>query len=215
MLRLFITDDHEIFVKGLAKLLVFEQGFTMVGYALSGQELLEKLPVTAIDVLLLDVQLPDMDAEDLIKAIRRNYPDLKIIYLTLLRGTRYVHKLQKYHIQGYILKNAPVEELISAIHIVAQGKTYFSKEIDIAGHEEDHKSTIIVDESKVEEILTKREIEVLKMVCHEYSSADIAAKLFLSVSTVDTHRKNIMIKLGVNNTVGLVKYALSNNLINN
>ena len=205
MLRLFITDDHEIFVESLSMLLSGIEGIEVVGTAQNGLETLKKIEDEAIDI----------DAEDLIKEIRKNYPDLKIIYLTLLRGTRYVHKLQKYNIQGYVLKNAPVEELIAAINTVAEGKTYFSREIDIAGHEEDHKSTIIVNESKVDEILTRREIEVLKMVCHEYSSADIAAKLFLSVSTVDTHRKNIMIKLGVNNTVGLVKYALSNNLINN
>jgi DNA-binding NarL/FixJ family response regulator len=171
------------------------------------------LPKLDIDILLLDVQLPDAEPEELIQQIRTIKPSLKIIYLTLMRGTRFIHRLMKFDIQGYILKSASFEELVQAIETVAKGGTFYSKDVDITVKDDDHRQTLIVDDKKIGEILTKREIEILKLVCKEYSNSEIAEKLFLSVGTVETHRKNLIAKLGVNNTVGLVKYALKNNLI--
>ena len=201
-----------MYLEGLTLLLRRKNDIIITGTAANGKELLARLPSLHEDILLLDVQLPDMDEETLLKEIRAINPSQKIIYLTLMRGTRFIHKLMKHGIQGYILKNAPLEELYEAIKIVYEGGTYFSKEIDIIS-DNDFRSTLTVDESKVNQILSKREIEVLKLVCKEYSNSDIAEKLFLSVSTVETHRKNLIAKLGVHNTVGLVKYALKNNLI--
>jgi DNA-binding NarL/FixJ family response regulator len=212
MMNLFITEDQEMYLEGLTLLLRRKNDISITGTAANGNELLARLPSLHDDILLLDVHLPDMDEETLLKEIRAVNPSQKIIYLTLMRGTRFIHKLMKHSIQGYVLKNAPLEELYEAIKIVYEGGTYFSKEIDIIS-DNDFRSTITVDESKVNQILSKREIEVLKLVCKEYSNSDIAEKLFLSVSTVETHRKNLIAKLGVHNTVGLVKYALKNNLI--
>jgi len=212
MMKLFITEDQEMYLEGLTLLLKRKNDIAITGTAANGNDLLANLPSLKEDILLLDVHLPDMDEETLLKEIRNVNPSQKIIYLTLMRGTRYVHKLMKHGIQGYILKNAPLDELYEAIKIVHEGGTYFSKEIDVIS-EHDFRSTITVDESKVNQILSKREIEVLKLVCREFSNTDIAEKLFLSVSTVETHRKNLIAKLGVHNTVGLVKYALKNKLI--
>ncbi|CAH0995709.1 Oxygen regulatory protein NreC [Emticicia aquatica] len=213
MFKLALVDDHDIFLKGLQKILEYEDDLKVVHSFKSGQEILNNISDLDIDILVLDVQLPDIQPEELLQALRSKLPNLPILYLTLLRGTRFFHKLQKFNIQGYILKDSPTEELIKAIKIVANGATYFSEKVEIAGFEDEYKNTVIYADQKVNDILSPREIEVLKLVCQEYSSADIAAKLFLSVGTVDTHRKNILIKLGVNNTVGLVKYALKNNII--
>jgi len=212
MMKLFITEDQEMYLEGLTLLLKRKNDIVISGTAATGNELLASLPSLSEAILLLDVHLPDMDEETLLKEIRTVNPSQKIIYLTLMRGTRYVHKLMKYGIQGYVLKNATLEELYEAIKIVYKGGTYFSKEIDVISNH-DFRNTITIDDSKVHQILSKREIEVLKLVCKEYSNTDIAEKLFLSVSTVETHRKNLIAKLGVHNTVGLVKYALKNNLI--
>ena len=211
-MKLFIIEDQEMYLEGLTLLLRRKNDVIITGTAANGKELLARLPSLHEDILLLDVQLPDMDEETLLKEIRAINPSQKIIYLTLMRGTRFIHKLMKHGIQGYILKNAPLEELYEAINIVCNGGTYFSKEIDVIS-DNDFRNTITLDDSKVNQILSKREIEVLKLVCKEYSNTDIAEKLFLSVSTVETHRKNLIAKLGVHNTVGLVKYALKNNLI--
>jgi two-component system response regulator NreC len=212
MIRVFITDDHEMYLEGLALLLAKQEDIKVIGTAATGKELLAQLPGLEADILLLDVYLPDMTEENLLQGIRSLRPDLKVIYLTLLRGTRHIHKLTRHNIQGYVLKNAPLEELLTALREVLAGGNYFSKEIHIGDSEEDFRSTIIIDDKQINEILSRRELEVLKLICREYSNAEIADKLFLSVSTVETHRKNLIAKLGVNNTVGLVKFAIKNKL---
>lgn len=212
MIKIYITEDHEMYLEGLALLLGKNENISVIGTSLTGRELVECIPSLDIDILLLDVHLPDIGEEELIKILRQNKPGLKIVYLTLMRGTRSVHKLLKYDIQGYILKNASVEELYHAIQTVYEGGTFFSNEIDIR-RENNFTSDISINDKKIEEILSRREIEVLELVCKEYSNVQIAEKLFISVSTVETHRKNLISKLGVNNTVGLVKFALKNNLL--
>jgi two-component system response regulator NreC len=213
MLKVFITDDHELYLEGLVLLLNKQPGIQVVGSALTGKELLQKLESTEVDILLLDVHLPDTGEEELLKKIRTVHPELKILYLTIMRGTRYIHKLIRHDIHGYILKNTSIEELVKALNSVSEGKKYFSKEINIIDTDQDFRNTVTIEDRKVDEILSKREIEVLTLICKEYSNSEIAEKLFLSVSTVETHRKNLIAKLGVNNTVGLVKFALRNNLI--
>src|ERR1700744_91529 len=213
MIRVFITDDHEIYLEGLSLLLGKQEGIEVIGTAKSGKELLEQVRDLKADILLLDVYLPDLVEEEIVQQIRAARPDLRIIYLTLLRGTRYVHKLSKYNIQGYVLKNASLEELLQALRAVQDGGTFFSKDIHIGARDEDFRNTITIEDKQIDEILSRRELEVLRLICKEYSNAEIADKLFLSVSTVETHRKNLIAKLGVNNTVGLVKFALRNNLI--
>ncbi|MFT3933201.1 MAG: response regulator transcription factor [Chitinophagaceae bacterium] len=212
MIKVFIIEDHEMYVEGLALLLKKQPDIDVTGTVSSGLGLLEKLPSIDADILLLDVHLPDINEEDLLKKIRAIRPSQKIIYLTLMRGTRYIHKLLRHNIQGYVLKNAPFEELLNTIHEVYRGGTYFSKEIDILSPN-DFRSTLTLEEKKVAEILSKRETEILTLICREFSNAEIAEKLFLSISTIETHRKNIIAKLGVNNTVGLVRFALKNKLI--
>jgi len=213
MIKVFVTDDHELYLEGLCLLLKKQEGIEVVGSCLNAEDLLKNLSNHQIDILLLDVHLPDMEEEEVLKKIRQIKPDLKVLYLTMMRGTRYIHKLMKYGLQGYLLKNAGIEELKSAIQTVAGGGTYYSKEINIMDVSNDFRNTITIDDKQVDEILSKREIEILKLICKEYSNAEIADKLFLSISTVETHRKNLISKLGVNNTVGLVKFAIKNKLI--
>jgi len=202
-----------MYLEGLALLLGRQEGIEVVGTAQSGKDLLSRLNDIQADILLLDVYLPDMGEEELLQSIRASRQDLKIIYLTLLRGTRYIHKLTRHNIQGYVLKNATLDELLTALQTVQNGSSYFSKDINIGDRDEDFRNTITIEDKQIDEILSRRELEVLKLICREYSNAEIADKLFLSVSTVETHRKNLIAKLGVNNTVGLVKFALRNKLI--
>src|ERR1700744_51177 len=125
MIRVFITDDHKIYLEGLSLLLGKQEGIEVVGTATSGKGLLEQVRDLQADILLLDVYLPDLGEEEIVQQIRAARPDLRIIYLTLLRGTRYVHKLSKYNIQGYVLKNASLEELLQALKAVQSGGTYY------------------------------------------------------------------------------------------
>ena len=212
MIKVFIVEDHEMYVEGLALLLKKQPDIDIAGTAPTGALLLQQLHGLEADILLLDVHLPDANEEELLKKIRAVRPAQKIIYLTLMRGTRYIHKLLRHNIQGYVLKNGPFEELLRTIRVVYNGGTYFSKEIDILSNN-DFRSTLTLEEKKVADILSRREIEILTLICKEFSNMEIADKLFLSVSTIETHRKNIIAKLGVNNTVGLVRFALKNKLI--
>ena len=212
MIRVFIIEDHEMYLEGLKLLLAKQPGIDVIGTASSGTLLLQQLQGIDADILLLDVHLPDMNEEELLKQIRIIKPAQKIIYLTLMRGTRYIHKLMRHNIQGYVLKNASFEDLLTATNEVYNGGTYFSKEIDILSGD-DFRATLTLEDRKVSDILSKREIEILTLICKEFSNIEIAEKLFLSVSTIETHRKNIISKLGVNNTVGLVRFALKNKLI--
>ena len=212
MVKIALVDDHEIFLKGLSRLLSESPGLAIECTYSSGKALIQALPSLTIDLLLLDIQLPDSEPESLIKAIRHLRPHLPVLYLTMMRGYRLLHRLEKHDIQGYVLKDAPVDELLQAIKTVGSGHTYFGEGIT----ESDKKltgNTTTTPANKLSELLSPREYEILKLICEELSSAEIGEKLFLSTGTVDTHRRNILVKLGVNNTVGLVKFALQNGLL--
>jgi two-component system, NarL family, response regulator NreC len=214
MIKVYLVEDHEMYLEGLTLLLGRYPDFNVVGSSNNGKDFLKKLPdLTDDTILLLDVHLPDTGPEEIMMKVRDTRASMKIIFLTLMRGTRFIHRLMKYDVQGYILKSAPVDELTQAIRKVAAGGTYYTKEIDIQGRQDDARNTVIIDDRKVDDILTRREQEILQLVCKEFSNAEIAEKLFLSVGTVETHRKRIIAKLGVNNTVGLVKFAVRHGLI--
>jgi two-component system response regulator NreC len=215
MTRVYIVEDHEMYLEGLTLLLQKYPDFEVAGTSKDGKSFLEALP--SLDqkvILLLDVHLPDTEPEELMMKVRETKPEMRIIFLTLMRGTRFIHKLMRYGIQGYLLKSATIEELLSAIRAVENGGTFYSKDVDINVKEDDARNTIIIDSKKIDDILTKRELEILQLICKEFSNSEIAEKLFLSVGTVETHRKRIISKLGVNNTVGLVKFAVRHGLIN-
>lgn len=207
-----IVEDHELYLEGL-RLLLQQQGHHICFAAQSGKALLEVLPVSVPQILLCDVNLPDVEPEDLLTAIRQKYPALPIVYLTLMRGSRHLKKLLRQDIQGYVLKNAPVAELELALQTVLAGGKYFSKDVGSLTDSDEYRNTVTIEAQQISRILTEREMEILQLICREMSNQQIAQKLFLSVGTVDTHRKNIIQKLGVTNTVGLVRYALKSGLI--
>lgn len=207
MRRIAIVDDHEIFLKGLENLL--SEHFDVVVTFYNAKSLIESLEILDVDVLVLDLNLPDMPAELVLKKIRIYNPSLPVLYLTLMRGNRYFNKLSKYGFQGYILKDSPINDLCLAIETLASGSTYYN---DRYGSENEV-NTVTLPQNKMISLLSTREKEVLKLVAQELSSSQIAEKLFVSVSTVDSHRKNMMIKLGVDNIVGLVKIAVQNGMI--
>ena len=209
MTRICLVDDHVLLLNGMAAILSTQSDFIVSKTFTKGLELLES--DIDFDLLILDVNLKDIETEDLLKKIRTLQPHIPILYLTILRGQRIFHKLEKHHIQGYILKDIDYDELFKAIRIIVNGGTYFTKDISL----DFEKDQSIHEKAFVNQnvTLSPREMEILKLICNEYSSSQIADKLFISPKTVDTHRQNLMIKLGVNNTVGLVKYAFNNQMV--
>ncbi|MFT5885761.1 MAG: two-component system response regulator NreC [Arcticibacterium sp.] len=211
MIQLAITDDHDLFLKGLKSLLDLEPNLKINHTFTTGTALLESLESLDVDLLLLDVQLPDISAEDLLQEIRIIRPNIPILYLTMIRGSRVFKKLSKNGIQGYILKDASLNILKTAIETVASGQIYFASDIEYSEQNE-QANTVTTPENRLQELLSPREYEVLIHICQEFSNSEIAKKLFLSVGTVDTHRKNMLVKLGLKNTVGLIKFAMRNGL---
>jgi DNA-binding NarL/FixJ family response regulator len=215
MISLILADDHSLYIEGLELLLAKGNEFKIITKCNSGADAISTLKKKKCDILLLDLHLTDMTGLEVVEEIQKFKPNQKILMLTHQKGSRYLGKLEKLGIKGYLLKNITKEELIKALKIVYDGGTYFSEGIQNITKEEDFyiKSSVILSGDKPEVMLTAREKEILVFVCNELSSAEIAKKLFISIGTVDTHRKNILQKLGISNTVGLVKFALKHGLL--
>jgi two-component system, NarL family, response regulator NreC len=155
-----------------------------------------------------------MDGMQIAEALSKQNAPFRVIMLTMQRGGRYIDRLKKWGVKGYVLKSVSLETLVDVIQRVHAGEEHFPEDAREFDHNEDVrlKSSAILANTPGQQ-LTAREQEILVLVCKEFSSKEIGEKLFISTGTVDTHRKNLLLKLGVTNTVGLVKYALKHNLL--
>jgi two-component system, NarL family, response regulator NreC len=213
MIKIALADDHPLYLEGLELLLNSTREAKVVAKATNGDETLAMLAKTNADILLLDLHLPGKSGIE-VAGLVAGKPGPKIIMLTMQRGGRYVDKLKKLGVKAYLLKSASLENLIETIKTVHSGGEVFTEDVIKYDHEEDlrlRSSAVVSENPEVQ--LTPREKEILVLVCKEFSSAEIGKKLFISTGTVDTHRKNLLLKLGVSNTVGLVKYALKFGLL--
>jgi DNA-binding NarL/FixJ family response regulator len=206
MIRVYIVDDHAVVVEGIYSLLQTEPGITIAGYAHTADNCLQFFTYNTADVILMDISLPDMNGVDLCKLIKRKYPGIMVLALSTFNQGTYIRKMMESGASGYLLKNAAKSEITEAIKIVTKGKTYLSFD---AGQ------TLKYDTQQQSAIppLTKREKEVLTNIAEGLTNAEIAKKLFISVETVDSHRKNLHSKLNVKNTAMLVRFAVENNLL--
>jgi len=222
VIRTVIADDHQLFTEGLKNILrrtdKFE--FQIIGEAENGRDLLPILKRTYPDLLLLDLNMPEADGLDVLDSIRENYTDMKILALTMYDEAKLVKSAFKAGVDGYILKNSDPYELLNAIEEVLKGKTYIGVGVHLVGARANG-TTFMADKerSKFEDKfiqkynLTKREIEILKLISQAFSNKEIAQELFISDQTVSVHRKNIMRKLNVSNIAGLIKIAYDNSIV--
>jgi two-component system response regulator NreC len=213
-IRIALADDHPLYLEGLEMLLNSSGAAKVVATAADGLEAMKMIEENEFDILLLDLHIPNKDGMQIAEELSQKNVPFKIIMLTMQRGGRYIDRLKKWGVKGYVLKSVSLEVLSDVIQRVHKGEEYFPEEAMGYDHEEDVrlKSSVITANSP-EKQLTAREQEILILVCKEFSSKEIGEKLFISTGTVDTHRKNLLLKLGVSNTVGLVKYALKHNLL--
>lgn len=198
--RVSIVDDHLIVLNGLRSMLQNYVNIELLQVCLSGRELLNLLTKMQPDILLLDVQMPDIQGEQLAKTIKRKYPNIKIIAVTNLDAPYYLQVMLKNGVSGYILKNVNADTLARAIFSVYNGDTYIDSRIKDE-YPDMVSSTNVNSESPS---LTRREQQILELIASEHTSSDIAAMLFISQGTVDIHRANLMQKLDVKNTAGLI-----------
>jgi DNA-binding NarL/FixJ family response regulator len=212
--NILIADDHKMFREGLSELLHKELDFNVVDDVGDEDKIRAVLKTQKIDVILMDIDMGDTNGIEMTAEVIKNYPATKVLALSMHGDKNYIVKMLEAGAKGYILKNAGKEEMINAIHTVANGDTFFSSQVSAKILEYLTNPNKSKKKKSEDTPLTDREIEVLRLIADEYSNPEIAEKLFISVRTVDTHRRNLLDKLMVKNTAGLVKYAIQKNLLN-
>lgn len=206
MTKIFIVDDHNVVIEGILSLLQNLPEITVCGYSHTAADCIQFVEKNEVDVILMDINLSDMSGLDLCKTLKQTHSAVKILALSTFNQHSYVNKMMANGANGYLLKNITKDELIQAIQSVMEGNIYHSFEVN----------EIIKTAKKNNEeipILTKRENDILKLITEGFTNPQIGEKLFISIDTVDSHRKNLHTKLNVNNTALLVRYALEHELI--
>jgi DNA-binding NarL/FixJ family response regulator len=196
--RIFIVDDHYMIIEGIKSLLQNEKGIEWMGHAMNAASCMAFLQMHTPDIILLDINLPDKNGMDLCKEIKSAFPKINIIGLSSFNQQSYINKIMENGASGYVLKNATREELVDAIEYVMDGKKYLSDEAALI---------IKKNEGSKIPILTRREKEVLLLISEGMTNNEIATKLFISSTTVDTHRKNLLAKFEAKNTATLIRMA--------
>jgi len=210
--KIILADDHEMFREGLKGLLERESDCTVVGEARDGMELIEKLKKISCDVIVLDISMPNMDGMTAMKIIREKHPDIKILVLTMQKDQEHFKHAMSYGALGYLLKDDAFDQLAGAIKTIMKGKPFISPSV----------SSLLTDryirsleeaEDPSTDILTKRECQILKFIATGLANKNIAAKLKISIRTVETHRIHLTNKLGIKTTAGLVRFAISKGFV--
>lgn len=207
MIRLLIADDHQLLLDSLYARLSDENDIEVVALAKNGKEVKNILEGQPVDVILMDINMPEVNGVEACKYVTKHYPETKVIALTMSKNKTYLKRLVSFGVSGYMLKSDNAEDIIEAIHKGHNGEKVFSKNLQ---------SFLLEDlqrESYTEVFLTKREEQVRQLISEGMTNSQIAEKLFVSQHTVDSHRKNLLLKFQVNNTAALVKHAMEKGII--
>ncbi len=210
-IRIILADDHEMFRVGLKGLLEKERDFKIVGQAEDGEELLKKLSLMRADCVVIDLSMPNMDGLTTLKEIRKNFPRMKSLVLTMQKDVEHFKHAMAAGACGYILKDSAFDQLVMAIKVIIKGKNFISPAISNMITEQYVRSIEETDAPSLE-ILTQRERQVLRLIAQGQANKDIASRLKISIRTVETHRSRLIHKLGIKTAAGLVKYAIAKGL---
>lgn len=214
-MKVLVVDDHQLMIEGLKSLLEVEEDIASVAGANSMTEALDFLKSNTIDVILMDINMPGNSGIEATEEIKKLYPSIKVIALTMHDDISIITKMVKAGASGYILKRTNMNEVIDALRIVNSNGRYLSNNAQQIIMDNIGTSTNVADEKEeIKPSLSSREIEVLTLIAKEYNNEQIAEKLFISERTVEAHRRNIFIKTKTKSIVGLIKYAISKGLIN-
>lgn len=209
MTRLIIADDHQLLADGLVAVLREAAEWEILIPVNNGRELLNRLAEMSVDIVLLDLNMPQLDGIKTLEIIKEQYPGIKVLVLTNYNQPQLLAEVRKLGADGYLLKNASGDVLKTAIRAVLKGSTYFEALITV----DVPISAYFMDEFMKKYHLTKREVQIIKMVGGELTSKEISTELSISEFTVNTHRKNILRKLDVKNTAGLLNFAKQHGIL--
>lgn len=211
--NIMLVDDHKLIRDALRSYLEKNKEYHIVAEASNGIEALDHMAKEAIDLVVMDMNMDKMDGLECTEKILEIYPNCKVLVLTMLNETLHIKRMLKAGASGYVLKSAQQEEVLKAIEMVLSGGNYYSSEVtstvmsNISGGKKSKSSMFEVDPG-----ITKREKEVLKLICKEYTNQEIADELFISLRTVDAHKRNLLEKTGAKNVAGLVLYTINKNM---
>lgn len=213
MYDILLCDDHPLVIDGMKLILQELDEFQVVGSVHNGKEALEYLSAQPVDILLLDINMPVLNGLEAMKVIQKDFPEVKVIMLSMLDDLNVIKHLIDHGAMGYLMKNAGKDEILETIHTVSKGKKAFDTELlmEMMSLKE---RRIKTQEHSLFPKLSRREKEILKLIIEEYTTAEIAEQLFISFGTVETHRRNMLNKLGLRNTAGLVRTAIEFGLLN-
>ncbi len=201
--KLFIVDDHYMVIEGIRSLLQNETSVEWMGHASNAESCLSFLERQQPDVVLMDVNLPDRSGTELCKEVKQKFPSVHVLGLSTFNQQPVIRNMMDNGASGYVLKNATKEELLTAITTVAMGKTYLSFEAALSLRENSNDTPLI----------TRREKEVLQLIAEGLTNAEIATKLFISIPTVNTHRKSLIEKFQATNTAMLIGKAIRSGIL--
>jgi DNA-binding NarL/FixJ family response regulator len=208
--NILLADDHKIVRDGINALLEDEKQFKVIAEAENGEKAIELCKNKPIDIVILDLNMPKMDGFETIKHLKKNNPEIRILVLSMLNKHDSIKKAVEAGVNGYLLKSSSSEELLTALSTIVDGGHYFCEESTksimegLAGVKS--RKYVAIEE------ITSREKDVLQLICKELTNPEIAEQLNISVRTVDSHRRNLIQKIGAKNTAGLVKFALKSGL---
>ena len=211
-IKLLLVDDHKLFRNGLKILLENTGEFEVIGESGSGGEFLEQLKTLHPDVVMLDIEMPDINGIEATKRAIAIQPDLKIISLSMYEQDEYHYKMINAGAKGFLVKDTETAEVAKAIKLVHNGETYFSSDILLNVVKNINKTK---KEDEIKYSLSTREKEVLEQICNGLSNQEIADTLFISRRTVEKHRSNLLEKTNCKNTANLVMFTINNNLLDN
>lgn len=212
MIRVLLVDDHPLVLEGISARLENEPDLVVVGTAADGQQALEQAQLLRPDVVMMDISMPVMNGFDAAARFQSDFPDIKVLILSMHESREYILKMIQTGAAGYVLKDVSADELINAIQTVFNGGTYFSSGASQSLFSEFGTKPAATSQANLDS-LTQREQTVLKLVAEGQCNKDVARSLDISVRTVETHRQNIKQKLNIQTAAGLARYALENNLI--
>jgi len=210
MTSIILAVDHTMFRESLRKLLTFDVIAEVIAEASNGAELLALLDTYHPEIILMDISMPFMTGIEAMQKAIEKQPDLKIIALSSFGDEKYYYKLLEAGVKGLIVKNAHISELVNAIVEISNGGNWYSTELIQKIITNLHRTR---KEEGMTSILSKRELNVLKLICESYTNDQIAKELYISYNTVKCHRSNLLLKTNSSNTAGLILYAIRNNLI--
>jgi len=209
-IRLLVVDDHPVVRRGISACLAGRDNLEIVGEAADGREAVRKARELVPDIVLMDINMPQMNGLAVTELLRREMPKVNVLILSMHSNTEYVLRIIQSGARGYILKEAPVDELTRAIETVQRGEAYFSSDVARVALTQFVRGN--ADGPAVNQ-LTNREREVLTQIAGGLSNKEIASQLGVGVRTVETHRERIMRKLDIHNVAGLTRFAISKGLV--